>query len=424
MNYDVIIIGAGLSGLMAAEAAQSEGARVLVLAKGMGAFALTTSCIDGLGYSENSVNPISSPLASMVQFQKDHPRHPYSLLGAEKITASLSRFQEVCRAGGLDYEGEFSSTIMLPTALGTFRPTCLAPQTMKGGDLSRPGPVLLLGLKGVRDFFPFFAAENLNSLHEHGRTPSSFRAAIVEGFPLPGKPLNPLSLAHAFDEKKYRALLITRVESLLKKGERVGLPAVLGFHCPQDSWREMQEKLDTEVFEIPIPPPSVPGLRLDKCLKDHLRENGVRIIIGVPELTPLRGPDRLNGFSLGRSGGHVNYFAKSIILATGKFFGGGLDSSRARVFEALLGLPLRFPSRRSEWFSARFLGPEGQPFDSFGVEVDEKLRPVDPSGKFIYRNLFAAGGILAHADSMAEKSGGGVAISTGYWAGKMAAAVS
>ena len=50
MFYDVIVIGAGLSGLMAAEAAQSQGARVLLLAKGMGSLPLTTGCIDGLGY--------------------------------------------------------------------------------------------------------------------------------------------------------------------------------------------------------------------------------------------------------------------------------------------------------------------------------------------------------------------------------------
>jgi len=33
MFYDVIVIGAGLAGLMAAEAAQEKGARVLILAR-------------------------------------------------------------------------------------------------------------------------------------------------------------------------------------------------------------------------------------------------------------------------------------------------------------------------------------------------------------------------------------------------------
>ncbi len=424
MNYDVIVIGAGVSGLMAADAAQQEGARVLVLAKGMGSLPLTTSCIDGLGYSATSQHPISSPSAALAELQKDQPRHPYSLLGAEKITAALSRFQQICQGGDLDYQGDFSCTIILPTALGTFRPTCLAPATMQRGDLSLPGPVLLLGIKGFREFSPSFAAGNLNTLHEVGKTPSSFRAATVEEFSIPGKALNGVSLAHALDEKTYRDLLVTRVKSLMKKGERLGFPAILGFHRSQDSWRDLQEKLGTEVFEIPVAPPSVAGLRLQNCLKDHLRENGVRVLVGISELTPIIDSGELNGFSVGRPGIHVKYFAKAVVLATGKFLGGGLDCSRRGVFEPLLNLPLHFPSRRSEWFNPRLLGPQGQPFNSFGVEVDEALRPIDLSGKVLYRNLFAAGGVLAHADSIAEKSGGGVAISTGYWAGKMARGVS
>ncbi len=41
--------------------------------------------------------------------------------------------------------------------------------------------------------------------------------------------------------------------------------------------------------------------------------------------------------------------------------------------------------------------------------------------EIIWYILIAAGGIIAHADSMSEKSGGGVAVSTGYFAGTLAA---
>ena len=156
-------------------------------------------------------------------------------------------------------------------------------------------------------------------------------------------------------------------------------------------------------------------------LKDHLRERGVRVVVGLSALIPLSEPARLKGFSLGNSSNSPIYRAQAFVLATGKFFGGGLDSDRGRIYETLLGLPVRHPSDRQEWFTRRLLAPEGQPFNSFGLEVDGELRPIDGEGKVIYQNLFAAGGILAHADSMAEKSGGGVAISTGYLAGKLAA---
>ncbi len=42
MNYDVVVIGAGLSGLMAAESAAREKKRVLVVARGMGIITIFT----------------------------------------------------------------------------------------------------------------------------------------------------------------------------------------------------------------------------------------------------------------------------------------------------------------------------------------------------------------------------------------------
>ena len=422
MFYDIIVIGAGLAGLMAAEAAQSEGARVLLLARGMGSLPLTTGCIDGLGYfPKDSKTPLVSALTSLGPLQDQVPHHPYAKVGREKILSSLAHFQELCRAGGLPYTGDFSATLLLPTSLGTFHPTCLVPSTMKRGDLSLPGSVLLLGVQGLRDFFPFFAAENLNGLRLQGKISSSFRAEVLEGIELRGKAMNGLNLARAFDEKDFRDLFARRVGPLLKKGERLGLPAVLGFYSSTEAWQDLQEKMGGEIFEVPMPPPSVPGLRLYTLLRDNLRERGVRIVVGLSALTPLSEPGRLKGFSLGSSGSSPVYRAQAFILATGKFFGGGLDSDRGRIYETLLGLPVKFPSDRRDWFNPRLLDPEGQPFNSFGVEVDGDLRPVDAAGKVLYQNLFAAGGILAHADSMAEKSGGGVAISTGYLAGKLAA---
>lgn len=50
MNYDVIVVGAGFSGLIAAVRARERGRKVLVLARGHGLLALSSGCIDILGY--------------------------------------------------------------------------------------------------------------------------------------------------------------------------------------------------------------------------------------------------------------------------------------------------------------------------------------------------------------------------------------
>jgi len=424
MFYDVIVIGAGLAGLMAAEAAQSQGARVLIIARGMGSLPLTSGCIDGLGYFPNtSKTPLSSPFTALGQLRQNDPHHPYVKVGQEEILSALACFLELSRSDGMPYAGTFDSNFLIPTPLGTFHPTCLVPETMKSGALSLPGRVLLLGLAGLKDFSPFLAVENLNLLHSQGMIAPSFRAGDMEGLDLGGKAINGLNLARAFDEKDFREKFIKRAQTFLRPGERLGLPAILGFHSSFEAWNDLKEKMATEIFEIPMPPPSVPGIRLYNLLKTHLRERGVRIFMGVSSLRPLAEDRRLKGFSLGSSQKGPFYRASAFVLATGKFVGGGLDSDRGRIYETLLDLPVLYPQDRRKWFNPRLLGTEGQPFNLFGVEVNEHLKPIDPGGQAIYSNLFAAGGIIAHADSMSEKSGGGVAISTGYMAGKLAAAM-
>ena len=422
MFYDVIVIGAGLAGLMAAEAAREKGARVVVLARGMGSLPLTSGCIDGLGYfPSSSPVPVSSPLIALGRFRDFHSQHPYSKLGTERIVPALNRFQDLARSGGIPYAGEFDSNFLIPTALGTFHPTCLVPETMKNGLLSLPGRVLLLGFEGQKDFSACLAQQNLNLLHAQGRIAPSFRAETLAGLGLGGKALNGLNLARAFDEADFRDRFARQVHPFLKEGERLGVPAVLGLRSPYQAWTDLQKKLGAEIFEIPLPPPSIPGLRLYNLLRSHLQGKGVRTIIGLSVLKPIIAAGGIKGLILGDSRKSPLYRASAYVLATGKFVGGGLDAQPNRVFETLFDLPVQYPRNRKEWFNTQLLTAAGQPFNSFGVEVDEDLQPVDPAGKVVHRNLFAAGGILAHADSMAEKSGGAVAIATGYAAGELAA---
>ena len=419
MHYDVIVIGAGLAGLMAAESAADAGARVLLLAKGLGSLPLTTGCIDILGYfPATAKTPLTSPAS---EFKGLPVQHPYGKVGTEGLWAAWGHFKKILESENYPYTGSGEKNILIPTSLGSLHPTGLVPETIKEGDLSIPGSVLILGFEGLKDFFPHFAANNLNLLHERGRTASVFRSALLKRPGLGEKALNGLSLSYALEKEEFRASLAQEMRSLMRPGETLGLPAVLGIHSPKKVWSDLQERAGAPIFEIPLPPPSVLGLRLQNILKSNFQKRGGRLFIGVSELTPLVEKSRIVGLTLGDSGKNVPHRASAFVLATGQFIGGGLDSDRNRIFETLFNLPLRYPENRKEWFQSPLLTPTGQPFNGFGVEVDRNLRPVGFQGEVIYSNLFAAGGIIAHGDSMNEKSGGGIAVSTGYWAGKYAA---
>ncbi len=49
VEFDVLVIGEGLSGITAAAAARQQGARVMLASKGPGTFVLGTACVDLAG---------------------------------------------------------------------------------------------------------------------------------------------------------------------------------------------------------------------------------------------------------------------------------------------------------------------------------------------------------------------------------------
>ena len=82
--------------------------------------------------------------------------------------------------------------------------------------------------------------------------------------------------------------------------------------------------------------------------------------------------------------------ADHFILATGKYYSGGLVSTADRIYEPVFGCDVSFLPDRSGWCVRDFFAR--QPFEDFGVRVDADFR-VSVGGETV-RNLYAAGDIL------------------------------
>ena len=416
---DLLIIGAGLTGLFAAYTAAQAGLRVRVIAQGMGATHWHAGTIDLLGYMPGGGEPVVDSVQAVSRLPA---AHPYRLSGVEAIGKAIDEFRRLVGKAGLPYERADGQNYLLVSPVGAARPVYLAPAAQRSGNLSDRRPLVLVGLAGMPDFYPALIAENLQKQGHRARS------ATLPLNPVTGRSAHrcnsPLQLARLLDQPAAQARLAEMIADVAETGERVGLPAVLGLHNHARLFARLQEATaDGSIFEIPTLPPSAPGMRLDMTLRARLAEMGVRVEMGM-EVCAVRTAERRIQWVETETGSRpLRHKARNYLLATGGILGGGIRGDRCgRVRETVFDLPLTAPQTRAEWLRPLFLDGRGHPVFQGGVAVDTRFRPINRIGAPVYDNLWAAGAILAHTDPIRERSREGIAIATGFAAANAVAA--
>jgi glycerol-3-phosphate dehydrogenase subunit B len=391
IEYDVIIIGAGVAGLTAGTILAGQGFKVAVVTTGEPTACLSTGCIDVCSRDHNPLHGVSHL----------PDEHPYHLVPRVVIREALDNFKEAMTAMGIPYAGVPEDNRNVLSALGTFKTTCLAPVTMAAAPQNTEEDIHIITFAGLKDFYPSYIISR--------RKNASFSTYDADVSTTMG-------IAAKFEEKEFLEGFISWLTKLNIRESKIAFPAVLGLESAAEIVKKMEARLGRPIFEIPTLPPSMPGRRLFNAMKDHFRKKGGTIywdwqVIGVEKagkiieavITPSEGrPNSLN--------------AKAFILATGSFVGGGLHALRETIIENIFNLPVHVPGPRETWFDNDYFS-FNHGIGKAGIIADSYFRPAGCS----WENLFVCGGILANTDILKNGCGHGLALATGLAAARSCA---
>lgn len=398
---DLLVVGAGLTGLFAAWQAARRGARCMVVTYGRGGLELSSGCLG-----------IASSGPPHQQVAAARLPHPYALVGVDALRRAVDDLLELLEGSNLPYTGSLESNLELPTAAGGTACAAYAPRSLARFLDAGAGPVTLAGFAGFRDFDSVLASNRLSARLK--------RPIAAADLPLPGSlPLRDLystDLARRFEDPEWLAQACAAWRPSLIGVRHLGLPAVLGFRQHASVIAAIEEALELTVFEIPTLPPCLPGLRLEAVLHEACLASGVDLIEGatvVGRVDGRSGGARAAGIIAQTAGGPQVIDAGAVLLATGDLLHGGLVARQnGRVQESVFDLPVVHSSDRSTWTAPHLSDP--QPYATFGLRVDARMRPLGADGAPLMLNLFAAGGVLAGARRTEEGSRQGIGLASAW----------
>jgi len=413
IKCDLCVIGSGLAGMAATFFAANRGLSVVQMGH-TGEIIFASGLLDLLGiYPITEKRPWSDPWAAIDALVRDIPQHPYARLKKEDIKAAFDEILAFLEENGLTYHRNIDHNSGVLTSLGTIKSTYAVPHTMwKGVKALKEKPTgLIIDIRGLKGFS---ARQIAAALHPGW---SNIRSARIS---FPGMDhLNEVyaeHMANALLLPQNREKLAGVVRPLIKESRILGLPAILGLYRTHEVISHLEELLGVPLFEIPTIPPSVPGLRLKEVFERGLRPKGVQYFslkralrVGQPAAGHFE-------TQIGRDDVEHIIHSRGIILASGRFIGGGLHADRKRIRETIFDLPVYQPDSRSDWHRRNFLDSRGHLINQAGLEIDDTFRPLDDSGGPAFGTLFAAGSILAHNDWKRLKCGAGLAIATAFGA--------
>lgn len=411
MKYDAVVMGGGLAGLICGIRLTQSGLSCAIVSAGQNALHFSSGSLDLLTHLPDGTQ-VEQPLSMLEALEQQAPSHPYSLIGAEKVTELAQLAQTTLQQAGLHLKGSCEENHYRITPLGHKRMTWLSPESVPTTALHQPmelGKIAVVGIEGFLDFQPQMVADELDRqgleaeacyvhlplLDRLRENPSEFRA---------------INVARWLDRPENMAQIVEEIAPLVANADAVFMPACIGLDS-EEPMLELQKRLGKPLFLLPTLPPSLLGIRLHEMLLRQFRRQGGIMMPGDKVTSVNFVGSRIESVQT-RNHGNISLKAKHFVLATGSFFNNGLVAKFDQVYEPLMHLDLGEIGDRAKWTNKEFFA--SQPYMAFGVQTDENLRGKK-HGETI-ENLYVAGAVLSGFDPLTQGCGAGVSLVSGLYA--------
>ena len=413
INCDILIIGAGFAGMAAAARASQLGLKT-VMAGNSSQLYFASGLFDLLGVYPLVPGTILKTVETGLSLLKEQiPGHPYAKAGIKEILQSFDFITHFLQTAGLSYAPSNGKNTSVLTSAGTFKPSFLVPETIKKCTLLKQSKnLLIMDFKGLKGFNAKQMAAMLKDSHY---TVDTLRIELFQHSYV----LSPMHLAAMFENLSFLEKIAKQILPFADKIDLMGIPAVCGIDNSFETLTKLEKITGVKIFEIPMMPPSIPGLRLKNAFEKQLAKSKVQFLSQAKiESREFNREFNNDGFILNAVNQNMEtrIKAKGVILASGRFQGGGLHAQRDKIIETIFNLPVYQPESRNLWHHINFFEKQGHMINSAGIETDKVFRPVDKNDSIIHKNLYAAGTILAHNDWTRLKSGSGVSALSAYTA--------
>jgi glycerol-3-phosphate dehydrogenase subunit B len=434
-----VVVGGGLAGCVAALELAARGGDVTLVRRAPGATALGWGTLDvaaasplrrgGLPLRASADGDEFAPAARLRAAATANPAHPYAILfrgrsGEKEVETAVAALDAWLAPSGVRVVGSLAPTRWLADVHGALRAADHAFSGAGEGDLTGASEVVLLDVPGL----PGFEARSaLRVLAAEMAAVGLPRAALrVAPLALPDALREtagvPARLARALEDPAVRATLDPALAALAASGALLLVPPVLGLDRAAEVRAWIAGATGARVAElVGSPSLALAGARLDVALGAALARAGVALAVERAVSVDAEGA-RVRRVVLA---GGERLACDALVVATGRFVGGGVADRDGELRETLLGLPLfDLAGRRVDGLAPHRLvrrDYEGeQPLFAAGVRTDTRLRPLGADGAPRFANLFAAGDLLGAFDPARDRTGLGVALLSGRRAGEEA----